>query len=413
MLGGCAMRLTHAQRFACVLLAELVGATWRQPSAAGAETIQPPKTNRDNVQIAPIDVSGFRDGANHWRRIRDDKRVIKAAPDQPAYSPAQVTEIAGNILLFQRANGGWPKDYDMLAILTPEQVAAVRASHHRSDTSFDNDNIHTQVDYLARAYSALGEAAWRNACQRGFDFMLAAQLPGGGFPQRYPKPTGYHAHITYNDGVTIGILNVLKGAADGASQWQWLDAQRRRKAQLAVNRGIECILRCQIRVGDSHTGWCQQHNADTYEAASARTFELASCCPQETTEIVRFLMRVNSPNERIVRAIEHAVAWLGRTRLSGIRVEKVHAPVVEFERHRADFDTVVVPDAAAEPIWARHYEIGTDRPIFAGRDGVKRFALSDIERERRTGTPWHGRWPAKLLAEEYPQWRGRWADAGE
>ena len=179
-----------------------------------------------------------------------------------------------------------------------------------------------------------------------------------------------------------------------------------------MQRGIECILRCQICVGDNRTAWCQQHHADTYEAASARTFELASCCPQETTEIVRFLMRVDSPNERIVRAIEDGVAWLGHTQLSGIRMEKVPAPVVEFERHRADFDFVVIQDVAAKPIWARHYEIGTDRPTFAGRDGVKHFALSDIERERRTGTPWYGKWPEKLLTKEYPKWRGRWVETG-
>ena len=45
-----------------------------------------------------------------------------------------------------------------------------------------------QVDYLARAYVAVGERAWREACLRGFDFMLAAQLASGGFPQRYPDP---------------------------------------------------------------------------------------------------------------------------------------------------------------------------------------------------------------------------------
>ena len=182
--------------------------------ASDAQSTESVAAQREKAQVAAIDISGFRDSANHWRRIRDDKRVIKAAPDQPAYSPAQVREIVANILLFQRANGGWPKDYDMLAVLTPEQAAAVRASHRRSDTSFDNDNIHAQLDYLARAYSELGEAEWRHACLRGFDFMLAAQLPGGGFPQRYPKPNGYHAHITFNDGVTIGILNVLKDAAD-------------------------------------------------------------------------------------------------------------------------------------------------------------------------------------------------------
>ena len=45
------------------------------------------------------------------------------------------------------------------------------------------------------------------------------------------------------------------------------------------------------------------------------------------------------------------------------------------------------------------------RGVFAGRDGVKRYAQADIERERRTGTPWYGGWPAKLLASEYPEWQ--------
>ena len=74
-----------------------------------------------------------------------------------------------------------------------------------------------------------------------------------------------------------------------------------------MDRGIECILKCQIQAGGIRTGWCQQHDAKTYEAASARTFELASCCPQETTEIVRFLMRIDSPDDRVIKAIEDAV----------------------------------------------------------------------------------------------------------
>ena len=180
-----------------------------------------------------------------------------------------------------------------------------------------------------------------------------------------------------------------------------------RPAQQAVARGMECILKCQIETGGVHTGWCQQHDEKSFAAASAGTFELASCCPQETSEIVRFLMRIEKPDERIIKAIENAVEWLGRTKLTGIRVERVPAPVEEFERHRADFDVQVVPDNSAPPIWARHYEIGTDRPVFAGRDAVKRYNLSEIERDRRTGTPWYGEWPRSLLASEYQQWRAR------
>jgi PelA/Pel-15E family pectate lyase len=361
-----------------------------------------------------IDTSGFQSGAHHWRRIRDDSRVIQALPDQPSFAPTQVDEIVANILLFQRDNGGWPKDYDMLAVLTDEQKDAVRATASRTDTSFDNDNVHSQVDYLARAAHrrdlTVRRDAWRDACVQGLDYMLSTQLECGGFPQRVPNSGGYAAHITFNDGVTIGILNVLKDAAGGVPHWSWLDSERRDRAASAVERGIECILNCQIRAGDRLTGWCQQHDPQALVATSARTFELASICPQETTEIARFLMRVERPDARTRTAIESAAAWLQSARLSGIRVEKVTAPAVEFERHRANFDVLVLEDTTAPPIWARHYEIGTDRPIFAGRDAVKRYSLAEIERERRTGTPWYGVWPRKLLDEEYPAWRAHISD---
>ena len=44
--------------------------------------------------------------------------------------------------------------------------------------------------------------------------MLAAQLANGGFPQRYPKAKDYEVDITFNDGVTMGILNVLEDIAE-------------------------------------------------------------------------------------------------------------------------------------------------------------------------------------------------------
>jgi len=356
---------------------------------------------------AEVDASSFRDGAHHWRRIRDDKRVIQAEPDQPAYEPTQVRAIAQNILLFQRANGGWPKDYDMLAVLTESQRAQLAATRTRDDTSFDNHNVFGQVEYLARAYVLTGDAEFRDSCTRGFDFMLAAQMENGGIPQSYPKGTGYHRHITFNDGAMIGVLRVLKDAADRQPHFAWLDDERRDKARNAVDRGIECILKCQIVVDGRPTGWCQQHDRETYQAVGARTFELASLCPQDTTEIVRFLMSVDAPSPRIIAAVDAAAAWLGEVPLEGIRVKRVPAPKEEFLRHTADFDTVVVEEPSAPRIWARHYEIGTNRPVFAGRDGVKQYELAKIERERRTGTPWYGYWPEALLKKEYPAWRAR------
>ncbi len=365
----------------------------------------PPDAKPSNATLKPISLGGFKSSAHHWRNIRDSSRFIQALPDQPAYAPAQVREIVENILLFQRENGGWPKDYDMAAILTPDQRATVIETRSKGDTSYDNDNIHSQVDYLARAVAQESDPRWRQSCERGFDFLLASQYPSGGFPQRFPHPKDFHAHITFNDGVMIGILDVLDDAAQDAPHFAWLDSTRRAKAREAVKRGIDCVLKCQIKVDGTLTGWCQQHDETSFEARPARTFELASICPGETSQIVRFLMRIEQPGPEVLAATDAAVAWLKRVQLSGIRVDRIKAPKEEFLRHTADFDSVVIADPHARPLWARHYEIGTNRPVFAGRDGVKKYALAEIERERRTGTPWYGSWPLALIEKDYSKWR--------
>ena len=376
----------------------------------GQEAADSSTTNLPASQWTAINTDGFGSSIHHWRRIRDDTRFIKVVPDQPSYSPEQVPEIVANILLFQRDNGGWPKDYDMLAVLTEDQRRIVQETRIRADTSFDNGNIHSQVVYLARAYTASGEATWEDACLRGLDFMLSAQMANGGFPQRFPESKNYSAHITFNDGVMIGILNVLQDCSDGAPHWTWLDADRKAKCSDAVKRAVECILKCQIVVDGRQTGWCQQHDEKTLAAASARTFELASICPQETTEIIRFLMRIESPTEEMRRAIAAAVDWMKSVQLEGLKVKRVATPREEFQRHSADFDVVVVNDLQAPPLWARHYEIGTNRPIFAGRDGVKKYSLAEVAKERRTGTLWYGGWPQSLLEKEYPAWKAKHPD---
>ena len=70
-------------------------------------------------------------------------------------------------------------------------------------------------------------------------------------------------------------------------------------------------------------------------------------------------------------------------------------------------DRRVVDDPSADPLWARFYELGTNRPVFTGRDRIVRYNFNEIERERRVGYAYYGRWPARLLADEYPRWRSR------
>jgi PelA/Pel-15E family pectate lyase len=138
----------------------------------------------------------------------------------------------------------------------------------------------------------------------------------------------------------------------------------------------------------------------TFEPAAARTYELVSLSGQESVGLVRVLMSVDHPSPEIIDAVRGAVTWLESVKIEGIRVVRVQIP--------QGSDRAVEADADAPPIWARFYEIGTNRPMFVGRDGVIHDKYSQIERERRRGYAYYGYWPQKLLRKEYPAWAANW-----
>ncbi len=348
---------------------------------------------------ATIDLSGFADSAQHWYDYKNPRRVMECVPGQKQYAPTQIRDIADNILLFQRANGGWPKNYDMQVILTPEQRKAVIESHDHNDTTLDNRTTHTQIVYLARAYELLGIPSYRYACLRGFDFILDAQLDCGGFPQIWPNPEGYHAFITYNDGVSIGLFGLLRDMAGGRNGFSWMDKARREQARAALDRGITCLLATQYKNKQGVLqGWGQQHDPKDMQPALARKYELPSLSGQDTAEIAAFLMEVENPSTEIIRSVKAAVAWLDAVKITGKK----------FITHDASggkvADRTVVNDPSAPPMWARLYELETNRPIFAGRDGVKHYDIAEIDHNRRNGYDWYGHWTLDVLTKQYPDW---------
>lgn len=325
--------------------------------------------------------------------------------EQPAawYRSKEAARIADNLLLYQRASGGWPKNIEMAAELSASEKAGIAGQKSSDDSTIDNNATYTQLAYLARVYSARREARYKESFLRGLDYLLAAQYENGGWPQYYPRLTGYYRRITFNDEAMIGVMRLLRDVAEKKSDYLFVDEARRKRAARAVEKGIECILKCQIVVDGKLTAWCAQHDEVTLEPADARSYEKASLSGSESVGITRFLMSIERPSERVVAAIEGAVAWLREVRIEGLRIVRREDAALP-----RGYDLVEVEDRDAPPLWARFYEIGTNRPIFCGRDGVIKRRLSEIEHERRTGYNWYVGAPARLLDEEYPRWRSRW-----
>jgi PelA/Pel-15E family pectate lyase len=354
-----------------------------------------------------IDTSGFSDSAHHWYDIYDEDKLINSLSHRPKYVVAEIEKIADNIVLFQKTNGGWAKNYDMAAILTDEQRDTVFRAKNETTTCFDNGTTHSQVSYLAKAFLITGVQKYKEACLRGIDFMLSAQYPNGGWPQYYPDTSGYRKYITFNDGAMVGVMNVLQNVINRRPEYSFVDSSRYVKVKAAFDKGIECILKCQIRQNGEPTAWGQQHDNIDLHPQSARKFEPAALCGDESADIVLLLMSLDHPSPEIIHAIQSAVKWLHDSRIFGIRVKTIDAPKEVFKYSTSTIDRVVVKDTNAPPIWARLYELGTNKPLFCNRDAIPVYSLAEVERERRSGYTWYHYEPERVF-QKYPEWQKRW-----
>jgi PelA/Pel-15E family pectate lyase len=298
--------------------------------------------------------------------------------------------VAVNILAWQTDAGGWPKGVE---------TAGPRPRGAHSSPTFDNGATTDELRFLARAFGATGNPQAKAALERGVDYVLSAQYPTGGWPQFHPPGRQYHRHITFNDHAMVRLMELVREVAR-EPRYACLGGDRQAAAAAAFERGIRCILKCQVRVDGRLTAWCAQHDDVTLEPRAGRAFEPVSLSGYESVGVVRLLMSLDDPPPEAVAAVESAVAWFREAALPGLRLE-----TVSDERAPGGKDRVVVKDPAAPPLWARFYEIGTNRPLFADRDGVIRYDLADIGHERRNGYSWLGTWPRDLIEKAYPAWK--------
>jgi PelA/Pel-15E family pectate lyase len=312
----------------------------------------------------------------------------------------EAKRIAGNILSFQSNAGGWPKNTDT----TTRPYSGDRA---RLRPTFDNGATTDELRFLARIFTTTKDRTYRSAFERGLDYVLGAQYENGGWPQYSPPGTGYHRHITFNDGAMVRLLDFVREVAT-TTGYDFVDETRRKAAATAFDRGIGCILKCQIRVDGVLTVWCAQHDEVDFRPRSARSYELATLSGSESVGITRFLMSIENPSSAIVDSVDAAVAWFGKVKLEGVRV------VTEKDKKGPKgTNRVLVDDPKAPPLWARFYTIKSNAPVFVDRDGIPKQTLADIGYERRNGYAWYGRWPQKVLAGEYQEWKQRIASTQE
>lgn len=290
------------------------------------------------------------------------------------------------ILSWQSEHGDWPKNKNTVSREHTGKRSEIQGT-------FDNGATTGELRALARAYRLTGDTQYKQALLKGFDHILNAQYPNGGWPQYFPLRKGYYSHITFNDGSMIRLLEFLHDATTH-EDFSFIDEDRRAAATTAIERGIDCILKCQIVINGKPTVWCAQHDEVTLAPAKARSYELASLSGAESAGVLKYLMTLENPSPDVIRAVDSGVTWFESAKIEGFRFE------------RSKDGRRLVEDADGRTLWARFYELETNRPFFCDRDGIPKYSIDEIGEERRNGYAWYGTW-GESLRDAYNKWPHR------
>ena len=265
-------------------------------------------------------------------------RAFRVTGDKSYLAAARNT---GRALVWgQCQEGGWGHRVDV-SHLAPEARVPERRKGHGT---FDDNISQGAVSFLMDLDETLDEPWLDDGVALGLKFLLRSQFPNGAWPQWYPLRGGYHDCYTFNDNAINDCIRVL------------VDAHRRygRKEYLeGAKRGGDFIIASQVKAPQS--GWAQQYSHDL-KPAKARSFEPAAVCSATTARNIRTLvdLAVYTRDTKYLKPIPAALDWLDRSKL-------------------------------AAGLWARLYEVGTNKPIYGDRDGKVHYTLQEISEERRTG----------------------------
>lgn len=318
------------------------------------------------------------------------------------HAQTQIDTLADKMLRYQLPVGAWSKQLaDKSTVNYSKPIDKSLADKIRKTTdqyaTIDNKATSREIEYLIQAYHKTKNPNYLKAVERGIEYLLKMQYPNGGFPQYYPNASLYRGEITYNDNAMINALDILYNVSNKLEGYEVVRSGLSKRAQDAVNRGLDCILKTQVRQKGTLTIWAAQYDQNTLQPAKARNFEPASLSTSESMGVVKFLMRLEQPSAEVIQAVKSAKKWFETNDIEGYRFDFSKDP----ETNKPTRQLVKDPDAV---VWARFYDLKDNRPIFGDRDNSIKYNLSEVSEERRNGYAWYGVWPLNFVQKDYQKW---------
>ena len=268
----------------------------------------------------------------------------------------------------QLESGGW--DYKVDFSAKGEKRWAYRhlkladLEGRRNTSTLDDNNTQHALRLLMAVDQLVADAAIHEAVAYGLRALLEAQLPKGGWPQRFfltppatqryaetvrigpdgtrttvKRPVHYAHYYTYNDATLNDCISTLLEAHRRYQRPEYIEG---------VRKAGQFVLLSQLE--PPQAGWAQQYTPDL-EPEWARRFEPKSVCSAVTVRNVHTLIDfyLTFGDAKYLEPIPAALHWLERSKLPG-----------EGSR------------------WARFYELGTNRPLYFTRKYELTYKPDDL-----------------------------------
>lgn len=257
-------------------------------------------------------------------------KAYKATGDQSFLRYAR--EAGSALIAGQNEYGGW------------DHKIYFNRKNKKAVVSLDDDQTQSAIRFLMALDQEVKDETLHNSVIKALDLMLAAQMPQGGWPHKYPHQGNYHDYATFNDAGINKCIDVM------------LDAYRYFKD--------ERYYRSLVRVGNyilisqlppPQPGWAQQYN-EFLQPAWARPFEPPSVCPAVTMNNINSLMDIFevTGNDTLLFPVTDAIRWV---------------------------KDVQMPNGK----WPRFVELYTNKPLFYDRGRIRRESFDKLSPERNTG----------------------------
>lgn len=259
----------------------------------------------------------------------------------------------------QSSRGGWAATQHLPAACDPDGQPADAAVNNMLDEGTQQAVLDFLLD-LRAALADRGESvpAWlEGTIADGFQFLLDIQKEDGGWPRQIPAANNYSALSTLNDRVHSSSISILLRGYREFGDARYLEAAK---------KGGQFLVRAQGQAPQA--GWAQQYDDDLRPAA-ARKFEPRALSSRESahamTSLVELYLETGDPV--FAAPLPAAARWLQ--------------------------NSTIRPG-----VWARFYEIGSNRPVYGDRDGSVHYRLKKISEERRRGYDWEKAFPEVVHA---------------